>query len=187
MSTKINLATTVIVLSSICWITVLIINVISAFGIDVRFYIPYTTTFHLIIFPLAGILAYLYHIPTSNRKGQKELFNKDDINPIKTLRNNFPAVPPVLIYLAFFSMLYGIIGFFYFMINSGSGSPSIKDGQFVTLIRGNIKSVIDEGTYHHLRSMHLLGMSGIWIGIYSALVLVSVQLRSKLLNLPLRL
>lgn len=187
MSTKINLATTVIVLSSIGWIVVLTLNIISASGIDVRFYMPYTTTFQLIIFPLAGILIYLYYDLTNNRKKPKESFNQDDLNPIKTLRNQFPAVPQVLIYMAFFSMIYGIIGFIYFMINSGDGSPSINDGQFVTLIRGDIKSIIDKETYHYLRSMHLLGMSGIWIGAYSTLVLASIQLRSKLLNLSLRL
>ncbi len=143
------------------WALSLLIHLLALADIDVTESVPFVWLLHL------GIFVVWLPVLLELRKEQ-DLQNgsfKNRMNPAIFLKAVFKGTPTLLVIIAVAGFFYAMINFLLFM-QSQTGVPTLKEGQYVLSNHGQLIKTLTEAEYHHYKANEVRGFSGHWIAFY---------------------
>jgi hypothetical protein len=139
----------------------LIVHLLSLADIDILSNFPFIWLLHLGIFVVW--IPTVFEIRKRQQLEQKHSLTKN--NPLSFFKLMFSRTPKWLTIVAIVGFIYAIINFSLVFL-SQTGTPDIKDGQYILQNRGQLIRIITEQEYHHYQANEARGFSGHWIAFY---------------------
>jgi hypothetical protein len=139
----------------------LIVHLLSLADIDILSNFPFIWLLHLGIFVVW--IPTIFEIRKRQQLEQKHSLTKN--NPLSFFKVMFSRTPKWLTIVAIVGFIYAIINFSLAFL-SQTGTPDIKDGQYILQNHGQLIRIITEQEYHHDQANEARGFSGHWIAFY---------------------
>ncbi len=146
------------------WILGLTVHLLSLVDIDVTQKAPFIWLLHIGIF-IVWIPVVLDLKNNEELQVYKQSGMSNRMNPLEFYKIVFKETPTWMSIIAIGGFFYAFINFLLF-ISSQSGTPDIKDGQYILQNHGQLIKTITLQEYHHYKANEVRGFSGHWILFY---------------------
>lgn len=145
------------------WILALLVHILSLADIDVKQTVPFVWLLHIGVF-----IVWIPVIFSLKENVEIKPMGKS-MNAIGFYKIIFKETPTWMKVIAGAGFVYAFINFMLFAA-SPSGTPDIKDGQFILQNHGQVIRTITEYEYHHYKANVMRGFSGHWIFFYGVAI-----------------
>lgn len=146
------------------WTLGLTVHLLSLADIDVTEKAPFIWLLHIGIF-IVWIPVVLDLKDNEELQVYKESGTPNRMDPIKFYKIVFKETPTWMSIIAIGGFFYAFINFMLF-VSSQTGTPEIKDGQYILQDHGQLIKTITLQEYHHYKANEVRGFSGHWILFY---------------------
>jgi len=146
------------------WTLGLTVHLLSLADIDVTEKAPFIWLLHIGIF-IVWIPVVLDLKNNEELQAYKQSGMTNRMNPIEFYKIVFKETPTWMSIIAIGGFFYAFINFMFFM-SSQSGTPDIKDGQYILQNHGQLIKTLTLQEYHHYKANEVRGFSGHWILFY---------------------
>ena len=150
------------------WIISLSVHIFSLRGTDVNEIFSATWLLQIGII-IVWIPAIFSLTKNQELRDLKKTQNGYMVSPLLFFKTLFNKTPKLLLIIAIAGFLYAGINFLIFM-TTHSGTPVIREGQYILQSHGRLIKSITENEYHLYRANELSGASGHWIAFYGIAV-----------------
>ena len=146
------------------WTLGLTVHLLSLADIDVTEKAPFIWLLHIGIF-IVWIPVVLDLKNNEELQAYKQSGMTNRMNPIEFYKIVFKETPTWMSLIAIGGFFYALINFMFFM-SSQSGTPDIKDGQYILQNHGQLIKTLTLHEYHHYKANEVRGFSGHWMAFY---------------------
>ena len=146
------------------WSLALLVHLLSLADVDVRDTVPFVWVLHLGIF-VVWLPAVLALKKNEELKAYKQSGFANTLNPFGFFNIIFKQTPNWMKVIAIVGFYYAVVNFMLSM-SSASGTPILRDGQYLLENHGQFIRTLTEQEYNHIKANHVRGFSGHWICFY---------------------
>lgn len=146
------------------WSLGLLVHVLSLADIDITDKVPFVWVLHLGIF-VVWLPAVLALKKNEELKAYQQSGFANTMNPFGFFKIIFKQTPNWMKLIAIVGFYYAILNFMFFM-TSQTGTPVLRDGQYLLENHGQLIRTLTEQEYHHFKANDVRGFSGHWIAFY---------------------
>jgi len=152
------------ILACICLVLAALVHVLSIMEIDLQEEFPFVLLLHLLVFVcfVPGFISLfeLQQAQSPSTSGRRRL-------TLPLLKQFFAGTPWWMFIIFALFLVYALVNFQLFAMESEGGGPGFIDGVYVLHNHGQIIREISQEEYHLFRANELRGFSGHWMAFFS--------------------